>query len=192
MTTASHTRFLSALKDELSFVSRSQCEEILREVDSHLCDMAARGGEAAVEAAIAGYGTPRAYAERLMEAYGLERALAEPATGRLLGATLSYAGRSLVLLSGAFVSFVFAALALAFLAIAVVELAAPELTGLYVGEGVLAFGIVPPSVTQGIEDPLGLWILPVSVAGALLSAMSTVWILRASLKRRLRSIRNPG
>lgn len=189
MTTASHTRFLSALEEELAFVSRSQREDILQEVDSHLCDMAERGGEAAVEAAIAGYGSPRAYAERLMEAYGLERALSEPGAGRLFGATLVYAGRSLGLLCGAFVSFVFGAIALAFLAIAVVELAAPELTGLFVGDDSGSFGIVPPAVSEGIEDPLGLWILPIALLGTLLSAMFAVWILRVSLKIRLRSIR---
>tara|TARA_E500000318_G_scaffold108746_1_gene120243 strand:+ start:230 stop:808 length:579 start_codon:yes stop_codon:yes gene_type:complete len=189
MTHSSIQTFLTALQAELSIAPRALREELLQEVESHLLDVDERGGEAAVKAALQGFGAADSYAAQALEAHGLQAALADPSAGRLWSTALTYAGRSLVVLVSTVVGFTFAVSALALLATAVTEMIAPELTGLFMGDGRFAFGILPPEKTAGLDDPLGIWIAPLSIFGAVLLAISALGVLRMGFKRRLMTLR---
>ena len=177
--------YLNALNVALSAAPAAEREAILAEVRAHLADILARGGDEAVDAAIARFGTAGDYAAAAVEAHGLDRALGSSNPFALVLAALRFAGGSALMLATASAAVVLLVFAAGFAAVAVADLVRPDQVGLFAGESGLTFGLAPDASRAASSEALGRWIIPMALIAALACAWAGAVMLRIGAKRRL-------
>ena len=180
--------YIQRLERALAGIESTQRAIIVGEVASHLTEVAERDGDEGVARAMAGFGDPVAYAEAMIEAAGLERALASSSFGTLASTAIVYAGRSLLMTLTAIVGGFFGLFAIAFAAVAVAKIVIPAQTGLFIGPDDFFFGFVPAESTLDADERLGWFIIPVSIVLAVLAATISVQLSRWGMRLRLRRL----
>ena len=165
MTDPRITRFLDRVETYLAPLPKTEREDILAEVKSHLIDSEAAGA-GKLEAALEGLGSPEAFARQYLDDEALRKALAGGGPADLFLSVLRRAPRSV----GALIGFAGVAglylFALSFYGIVILDLTHPEQTGLWVGDGMEPFflGMISGSGPgPGVRDVAGPWIIPLAL-----------------------------
>lgn len=137
---------------------------LVREIESHLADSLAVGPDS-LDATMKAMGPPHALAARYVQEYRLAGALAEDRPAPLIGAMLVRSGRSVAAFGALLAAMLLYLFALVLAAMVVTKLLFPGHVGLWRLPQQSAFGIFadPPAG----PEMMGLWVLPVALAGAL-------------------------
>ncbi|HEX4953603.1 MAG TPA: hypothetical protein VF017_09460 [Thermoanaerobaculia bacterium] len=164
--------YLRELRWALGALPEADRNEIVAEARSHLLDRLEGG--AAIEAAIAGLGTPRDYARPFVEDYRQSTALAHGRTRDLLPVLLERIATSARAAGSVALLLLLWAPALALLGTAIVKLSHPQIAGLWVGPKHFFIGTIDdPTVAHEV---LGFWIFPLAVV-----ALVVAWLLTRKL-----------
>ncbi|HEY5107427.1 MAG TPA: DUF1700 domain-containing protein [Caulobacteraceae bacterium] len=157
---------------------------IVAEISSHLAERFAGPG-ATTAAIVATLGEPDDLARAYVEDSELSGALHRAAPGHLLATILSRATRSITAFVVGLGAVILYVLGLSFVAVAVLKPIAPRNVGLWLGPHTFDFGILgsPPGVTR---EALGLWILPLSAACAVLCYLAAGVLMKRGARALLR------
>lgn len=177
--------YLHRLGWALAPLPEADRESILAETAAHLEDRRTEG-EAALDAALQGFGPAEDYARAFVEEYRLVGAVSAPGPLPLLREALAVAGRSVLGFLGALVFGSLYLLALALVLVALVKPVLPQQTGLFVDGDGIALGIVTAESAAGAEERLGYWVVPLALLGALLLYVVATRLLRRFLRIFLR------
>ena len=187
MTTADE--FLRALRGALRVAPTRARDDILAEVESHLGDVADRGGEAGVADAIERFGAAEDYAALALEAHGLALALTQPSPWQAISASIRYAGDSLLILAGVLIGFCLALFGVAFAGIVLVDLVAPNHAGLFLQDnGSWTFGVFSQADRAGAREMMGRWVIPTSLFGSVACFALANLAVRLGVRFRLRRL----
>ena len=174
--------YLSRFESHLRYVSSSEKEEILREIEAHIRDASERdnGNTAAV---LDRLGDPRVLARQYRDSVLLRSASRSFSPTVLLRAALRLATKGI---SGIFISFcaVFGyAFGIGFLLVGIIKPLAPAHTGLWLQNGVVvssgALVVIPPPPAHEV---LGWWLIPVALVLGTLVSLVTTFMIRLSLR----------
>lgn len=183
--------YLRLLGWALAPLPREDRESILAETAAHLEERRAEG-DAALDAALEGFGPPEDYARAFVEEYRLIGAVGAPGPLPLLREALAVAGKSVLGFFGALFFGCLYLTSLGFLAVALLKPVLPEQTGLFVGEDLVTLGVVDAASAAGAEEYLGYWVIPIALAGSILVYVVTTRLLRRFLRNFLRRRRGEG
>ncbi|WP_242096370.1 DUF1700 domain-containing protein [Sphingomonas sp. CROZ-RG-20F-R02-07] len=154
------------------------------EIRSHLHDCAA-DGDVALDAALAGLGSPYHLARRYLEENALVGALGRVAPARLLLAIVDRAGRSVLAFAAASVGLIAYLLAAAIGIVVFAKPIVPDRVGLWHGADGWQAGLIAAPPGAG-SDMLGFWIMPTGVVLALGLYLVATRVLRLAGHRLLR------
>jgi len=156
--------YVRRLRWSLQAIPSEDRTGIVREIESHLTDSLAAGPDR-LDASLSALGSPHALAARFVQEYRLAGALAEDRPAPLIGAMLVRSGRSVAAFGAVLAAMLLYLFAFCFAAVAVTKPLFPAHVGLWSLPQGGAFGILtdPPAA----PEVMGLWILPVALAGAL-------------------------
>ena len=170
--------YLTQLERELQPMPVEERAKILQEIGSHLAERAEVGPQM-LHATIAQLGTPRALARSFLDDRALAGALAKGASPRILWVILRRAWRGLAAGVVGTVSVLLYLFAFAFLIVAVMKPVMPSSVGMWLDPngGVSNFGVVGPPPHSGAEL-LGWWIIPISLAVAVVLWLMAGWVVK--------------
>jgi hypothetical protein len=170
--------YVRQLERELHRLPAPEAARIVEEIRSHLLDRAAVGPET-LHAAISQLGVPRDLGRTFVEDYVLTGALAKGPSWGILIAMLPRALRSLTALIICTAGVLLYGFAIAFLLIAVLKPIMPGNVGMWADAGgrLVDFGAMSDWPRSG-REVLGWWIIPISVAGALVSYLAAAFLMR--------------
>lgn len=178
--------YLQRLERGLHLLPKDDRSAIVAEIKSHIAERLAET-DITVHYVLESLGDPDELAQSYVEQYRLEDALARSSLS-LLVVILRRAARSIVALVTGFVAISFYLFALGFLFVAAMKPITPERTGLWVDRGEISLGAF--NAAPGAHELLGYWVIPVSVAGALLCYVAGTALMRFGGRALLR--KKPG
>ena len=175
--------YVCRLRWSLQAIPAEDRAGLVREIESHLTDSLAAGPDS-LAAALNAMGPPHALAARYVQEFRLAGALAEDRPTPLIGAMLVRSGRSVAAFGAVLAAALLYLLALCLAAMAVVKPLFPAHVGLWLRPQGSAFGIMadPPAA----PETMGLWVMPVALAGALGCYALATLVLRGTGRRLLR------
>ena len=174
--------YLRRLRWALQPLPAEDRNEIVAEIRSHFLDRQAAGAEAGTIAAE--LGDPEVYARAFLENYQISAALAGGSVLRMLATASRWVGRGVIASVGFFVTLMLYLTSASWALVALLKPIFPDRVGFWTGDGLLAVGFVSQPRTAAVEH-LGYWIIPLSLAAALL----TWWLATALLRWLLRRLR---
>ncbi|WP_294235034.1 hypothetical protein [uncultured Sphingomonas sp.] len=175
--------YVRRLRWSLQAIPAADRAGLVREIESHLNDSLAAGADS-FDATIRAMGPPHALAARYVQEYRLAGALAEDRPVALIGAMLVRSGRSVAAFGAVLAAMLLYLFALCLAAVAIAKPLFPTHVGLWSPPQGGAFGIMtePPAA----PEMMGLWILPVAIAGALGCYALATLVLRGTGRHLLR------
>ncbi len=175
--------YLERLERGLHLLPKDERAAIILEIKSHIAERLAEP-DTTIHFVLDSLGDADELAHSYVEHYRLEDALARSSLS-LLVVILKRAARSVVALVTGFVAVSFYLFALGFVWVAVVKPIFPQTTGMWFEGGHFNFGSF--SAAPGTHELLGYWIIPVAVAGALISYVAGTALMRLGGRLLLRS-----
>ena len=160
-------------------------DEIVAETRSHFLDRQAAG--ASIETIAAELGDAERYAQGFLENYQISTALAAGSVLQMLSTASRWVGRGVVASVGFFLALSLYLTAASWALVGLLKPVFPDQVGFWTAEGVVAFGFVSPLRPDAVEH-LGYWIVPLSLALALV----TWWLATRLLRGLLRRLRTQG
>lgn len=175
--------YVRRLRWSLQAIPAEDRASLVREIESHLTDSLAAGPES-LASTMTAMGPPHALAARYVQEYRLAGALAEDRPVPLIGAMLIRSGRSVMAFGAVMAAMLLYLLALVLAAMVAVKPLFPGHVGWWRLPQGSAFGIVsdPPAG----PELMGLWVLPVALAGALACYALATLALRRTGRHLLR------
>lgn len=176
--------YVRRLRWSLQAIPAEDRDGLVREIESHLTDSLAAGRET-LDAAIASMWPPHALAARYVQEFRLAGALGQDRAPPLIQALLIRSGRSMAAFGGVLAAMLLYLFALCFAAVAIVKPLFPSHVGLWSLPQGSAFGILtdPPAA----PEMMGLWVLPIALAGALACYALATLVLRGTGRHVLRA-----
>lgn len=175
--------YLSRLKRALRLLPKEDREAIVAEIESHITDCIAAGTTPLFEV-LESLGTPEELAASYIEQYRLADAIAGSKNISLLFIVLERASRSLLALTTGLAAALLYVLAISFAGVAALKPILPGNVGMWVGPDVFVLGAIEKA-PAGVHELLGYWIIPVSIALAVLSYLVGAKLMRFTGRRLL-------
>ncbi|WP_394662389.1 HAAS signaling domain-containing protein [uncultured Sphingomonas sp.] len=178
--------YVRRLRWSLQAIPAEDRNGLVREIESHLTDSLAVSSES-LDATIRAMGSPHTLAARYVQEFRLAGALGDDRPAPLIHALLIRPGRSMAAFGGVLAAMLLYLFALFLAAMAIAKPLFPSHVGLWSQSQGSAFGIMtdPPAG----PEMLGLWVLPVALAGALACYALATLVLRGTGRHVLRAAR---
>lgn len=178
-------RFLRALRP----LPDSDRTDIVAEIESHILERS-RAGDLQTEKVLAALGDPETLARAYVEDHELSNAVHRASPLPLLAAALSRGTRSATAFLIGLIAVIVYTFAISLAAVAVLKPIAPRNVGLWTESGSFSFGFLssPPST----PELLGLWIVPLALAGAVVCYLVATRLMKLWGLNLLRQSRVPA
>jgi uncharacterized membrane protein len=176
--------YVRRLRWSLQAIPAEDRNGLVREIESHLIDSLAVS-PASLDATIKAMGPPHTLAARYVEEFRLAGALGDDSPAPLIHALLIRSGRSVAAFGSVLTAMLLYLSAFCLVAMAVAKPLFPSHVGLWSSSAGSAFGIMTDA--PAAPEMLGLWVLPVALAGALACYALATLVLRGTGRHLLRA-----